>query len=372
MSLFGQVWLWSLAAFVLGALLTWALLLRPAQARILELERRLAAVEGRTRPPEPAPTRISPAPGEPDESTRQASAARPVDQEPADVERTEIVSPQPGWLERDSLAEHGHVDREEREALAEYDWDADAPVADLGGEYRPRHATEPALGTTGSDRDTAGSEPVEEPVEEPEPFYRPGLLDGEPREPAAERYPAEHPAGLGPDFPAEPAGSSESSEAVEPAEPERAGPDSTSVLPKRQRRESPPGGFDAPQPIQPSMRTVSRREPAGDSGGSRSGSLFEPVVPASQGGAPEYVAPPPPPARAPESTGPSVPSGPFGPGSAMPLPGGGRPAPDFTVKASVTALRYCAEGSPQFDRMVAEVWFRTPADAERVGFRPLS
>ncbi|MFD1044733.1 hypothetical protein ACFQ1S_03560, partial [Kibdelosporangium lantanae] len=61
-----------------------------------------------------------------------------------------------------------------------------------------------------------------------------------------------------------------------------------------------------------------------------------------------------------------------GPGSSMSLPGGGSPAPEFNVKASVTALRYCTKDNPQFDRIVAEVWFRTPSDAERVGFRVLS
>jgi hypothetical protein len=88
-------------------------------------------------------------------------------------------------------------------------------------------------------------------------------------------------------------------------------------------------------------------------------SLFEPVVPVpEQDGA--------------EENGEFVPPGPFGPGSAMPLPGGGSPAPEFNVKASVTALRYCTQDNPQFDRIVAEVWFRTPSDAERVGFRVLS
>ncbi|GAA4299080.1 hypothetical protein GCM10023148_57660 [Actinokineospora soli] len=66
-----------------------------------------------------------------------------------------------------------------------------------------------------------------------------------------------------------------------------------------------------------------------------------------------------------------VPPGPFGPGSAMPLPGGNSPSSEYRVKASVTALRYCSPESPKFDRTVAEVWFRTVADAERVGFRPL-
>ncbi|EOD67944.1 hypothetical protein H480_14187, partial [Amycolatopsis vancoresmycina DSM 44592] len=73
-----------------------------------------------------------------------------------------------------------------------------------------------------------------------------------------------------------------------------------------------------------------------------------------------------------QAAGDSVPPGPFGPGSAMPRPGGGAPSDSFAVKASVTALRYCTEDSAQFPKMVAEVWFRTAEDAERVGFRPLS
>jgi hypothetical protein len=86
-------------------------------------------------------------------------------------------------------------------------------------------------------------------------------------------------------------------------------------------------------------------------------SLFEPIVPVAEQEAAEAD---------------FVPPGPFGPGSAMPLPGGGSPAPEFNVKASVTALRYCTQDNPQFDRIVAEVWFRSPSDAERVGFRVLS
>src|SRR5699024_2496397 len=43
MSLFGQVWLYSLAAFVLGVLFTWLLLVRPARTRVRELERRIVA-----------------------------------------------------------------------------------------------------------------------------------------------------------------------------------------------------------------------------------------------------------------------------------------------------------------------------------------
>ncbi|MBB4686546.1 sunset domain-containing protein [Amycolatopsis jiangsuensis] len=137
--------------------------------------------------------------------------------------------------------------------------------------------------------------------------------------------------------------------------------DGTQLLPKRQPRDAPRGGFDPPRPIQPSMRPIERRGP--ELSGTQSGSLFEPSV------QPNQSAPEPPPARG--SGEEAVPPGPFGPGSAMPRPGGGRPAEGYTVKASVTALRYCTEESPQFPRMVAEVWFRSAADAERVGFRPL-
>lgn len=94
-------------------------------------------------------------------------------------------------------------------------------------------------------------------------------------------------------------------------------------------------------------------------------SLFEPIVPAAD----EGVSTPPPPHRLRQGSGGG--RGPFGPGSAMPLPGGASPSPEFTIKASVAALRYCTPESPQFGRTVAEVWFRTAADAERVGFRPV-
>ncbi|ALG13967.1 hypothetical protein [Kibdelosporangium phytohabitans] len=121
-----------------------------------------------------------------------------------------------------------------------------------------------------------------------------------------------------------------------------------------------------PELPQPELELTQRFEPApaaaaaAPEGNGRS--LFEPVVPVAEQDA----------AADSSGAGEFVPPGPFGPGSAMPLPGGGAPAPEFGVKASVTALRYCTQDNPQFDRIVAEVWFRTPSDAERVGFRVLS
>src|SRR5699024_12579643 len=43
MSVFGQVGLYMLGAFALGVLFTWLLLVRPARARVRELERRIVA-----------------------------------------------------------------------------------------------------------------------------------------------------------------------------------------------------------------------------------------------------------------------------------------------------------------------------------------
>ncbi|RLK60713.1 hypothetical protein [Actinokineospora cianjurensis] len=110
----------------------------------------------------------------------------------------------------------------------------------------------------------------------------------------------------------------------------------------------------------------------------RERSLFEPVLPAGDAEAAKPAPPPPNRLRGartlqqtPSGVDPFVPPGPFGPGSAMPLPGGRSPSSEYTIKASVTALRYCAPDSAKFDRTVAEVWFRSVADAERVGFRPL-
>ncbi|MDV6013174.1 hypothetical protein [Haloechinothrix sp. LS1_15] len=137
------------------------------------------------------------------------------------------------------------------------------------------------------------------------------------------------------------------------------------------------GGFEPPKPIQPSMRPVARRKPYSESEHATSGSLFEPTQHQSESAKDDLFTP----ADQQEAGGTQVgyanqqeghAAGPFGPGSAMPLPGGGQPSPDFPVKASVTALRYCTADSPQYPRMVAEVWFASAADAERVGFRPLN
>lgn len=135
-----------------------------------------------------------------------------------------------------------------------------------------------------------------------------------------------------------------------------------SKLPKRVPSKPPsrtPFGVQTTSPVTPPPSA--EPAPAGNHDAPRS--LFEPIIPAGAG----PTVPPPPHRLRGEGNG----KGPFGPGSAMPLAGGASPGPEFTIKASVSALRYCTPDSEKFDRTVAEVWFRSAADAERVGFRPV-
>ncbi|ATY09284.1 hypothetical protein CU254_01430 [Amycolatopsis sp. AA4] len=459
MSIFGQVWLWSLLAFIVGAVLAWLVLARPARKRVGELEAELASAHADTAraaastpartavlppaedwtrdrrehapteviqatsafepeaeydaeyrtAPEPAAAAAAEAPEDDvDEAFAQAEArehqnglfdSAPAETAPEDsgsayrAAATEYLQPAETGSHRIAEPAEDHDSGYHRIAepadehdsgyhrLPEPAEDYSEPVEEEPG----RHVAEPADGLSSLER-RLDPTPLDSTASEPEPvsLFRPGPGRAAEPEPdwfnqpdAAQRSPFQEPAepavghleedsttdhlipNAGPV--AEPAVGSVGGSAAESTEDTA---ESSQGLPKRQRRESPRGGFDPPRPIQPSMRPVERREP--DLAGGHSGSLFEPSVQPNQAA---MAAPEPPPAR--QTADDAVPPGPFGPGSAMPRPGGGRPAEGFTVKASVTALRYCGEDSPQFPKMVAEVWFRSAADAERVGFRPL-
>ncbi len=60
--------------------------------------------------------------------------------------------------------------------------------------------------------------------------------------------------------------------------------------------------------------------------------------------------------------------GPFGPGSAKPLADGGAPGEEYTVKGKRSSKLFHTAESPYFGRTKADVWFKTPADAESAGF----
>ena len=61
-------------------------------------------------------------------------------------------------------------------------------------------------------------------------------------------------------------------------------------------------------------------------------------------------------------------TGPFGPGSALPLPDGSAPSPQFRVKARTSSMVFHTESSPFYDRLEPQVWFTTQEDAQRAGF----
>ncbi|MET7998836.1 LapA family protein [Amycolatopsis sp. NPDC005232] len=430
MSIFGQVWLWSLLAFFVGALVAWLVLVVPARKRIRELEEALAsahaenartpanaaalaAASSRTSvlPPVDAPVASEPVFtsdfAEPDSEpawtrderehapTELIAATPPAGFDPeAEYDAEYRTAPDPGASpESDEPALASSVDSGDvyraaateylspvsREPDSGYHHAVDLEDEDHGsGYHRAVEPFESKLEPFESTLEPSSFESRLEPSDEPVSLFQPA--------PAAEQSESDWFSKQLPDrspFEDAPGGDyldePESTEhltpapamaqqvdAVEESEESTEEPLEPGGLPKRQPRESPRGGFEPPRPIQPSMRPVERREP--DLTGAHSGSLFEPSVQPNQVAA--MAAPEPPPAR--DTGEDSVPPGPFGPGSAMPRPGGGRPSDAFTVKASVTALRYCTEESAQFPRMVAEVWFRSSADAERVGFRPLS
>ncbi|WP_037360055.1 LapA family protein [Amycolatopsis orientalis] len=461
MSIFGQVWLWSLLAFVVGAVLAWLVLARPARKRVSELETELASAHADTAraaastpartavlPPaedwtrdrrEHAPTEViqatsafepeaeydaeyrtapepaaaadssKPSDDDVDEAFAQAEArehqaanglfdSAPAESAPEEsgsayrTAATEYLQPADTGSHRIAEPAEDHDSGYHRVAEPADEHDsgyhrrpepADVPEADRAEPVRPaeeepgRHVAEPADGLSSLER-RLDPAPLDSAASKSEPvsLFRPG--PGRATEPEPDWFSQPGTAQRSPfEEPAEPAESSvghleeesTTDHLIPSPEPAAAPstedvPESSQGLPKRQRREAPRGGFDPPRPIQPSMRPVERREP--DLAGGHSGSLFEPSVQPNQAA---MAAPEPPPAR--QTADDAVPPGPFGPGSAMPRPGGGRPAEGFSVKASVTALRYCTEDSPQFPKMVAEVWFRSAADAERVGFRPL-
>ena len=69
----------------------------------------------------------------------------------------------------------------------------------------------------------------------------------------------------------------------------------------------------------------------------------------------------------PDRTG-EVEEGPFGPGSARPLPDGSAPE-GFTIKGKSGSMLYHTSDSPYYARTKADAWFRDEASAEAAGFK---
>jgi hypothetical protein len=434
MPIFGQVWLWSLLAFLLGALVLWLLMVLPVRRRIDELERRLAALRPDAKHPERE--RRVPAAADPEPAIVPGFG----DSGSADEIRSESLTrayalPEPP---ESPYAEPGIAEPEERGALRLSPEGAPATdaTAYLGALGTPLVPTEPPPGgrdwfdevpsaaSSGGEHRLVDDEDADDergtiftqrtrpiPAEVIRQLDEAGRADAPRQEDSLvddlEEEPAEEPLPVGrhepltqfvepePDPEAEPSQSNGLTHAEEaPPEPEpmpmpptKRSDERVSLLSQGKRSpfaeltqvtqgttvetERTQSALPKRVPAKPQHRHpfgVQTVSPAATSGSERTRSLFEPVVPADGGDSGEL--PPPPHRLRSADSRPSTP-GPFGPGSAMPLPGGASPSPEFTIKASVTALRYCTPESPQFGRTVAEVWFRSAADAERVGFRPV-
>jgi hypothetical protein len=469
MPIFGQVWLWSLLAFLLGTLLCWVLVVLPIRKRIYALERRLATIRSETQPAAPErsaevsvpapPAAIVPGFGGPDpqdeirsESLTRAYAMPGLPDPPPSEDPEargalrlspdqEAASHQPAGEATDYIGSLGSPLAAPRQPMDTSGWfederkrerevpapradhhlvdDADQDDDDRGTIFTQRTTPIPAELIRRLDEGGPGAAPVTPaapvgPKGPAAPAARDdSLVDDLEDEPAAEPpVPAEEPAPpvftgadtvvvhkngahQRPEPKPEPRPEPEPQPepAPEPVAQERSEERIALVTNKntmrapiielnkpleldRQQSALPKRVPSKPQHRHPfGVQTVSPAATAPvvatpDTGSERMRSLFEPVIPAeTTGGQQNAVLPPPHRLHTTESR-PSAP-GPFGPGSAMPLPGGASPSPEFTVKASVTALRYCTPESPQFGKTVAEVWFRSASDAERVGFRPV-
>lgn len=462
MSIFGQVWLWSSLAFLLGATLCWALVALPARRRVGELESELtsrvrryaaewddsdrrpgeddrydeyedrrpaessqqedasgesltrayalarthgvtegATERGRLRPlPEPAGIRDAldggpVAPPETDTAdTELADGPRSAATQYLNVSSTDLggsmleASPEVvsqtenrGWFDDEGNERNGpaHAATEPRDVRLVDDEDH----ASAGGGTVFTQQTQPIPGelirrldengTADALVDDLEGEDPGRPVGESEPvgaseprFGRGGTVTSPPTPDTESTGPAHSAQGQTEVMPVQPAAPAE---VVSAPDPTRRGAEqkimpgvtvhadsANNPLPKRvpskPPNRTPFGVTTAPMPERGGGTTT-------DSEPSRA--LFEPIVPAGD----EPAMPPP------HGVHGGNGRSPFGPGSAMPLPGGASPSPEFTIKASASAMRYCTPESPQFGVTVAEVWFKTSADAERVGFRPV-
>jgi hypothetical protein len=54
--------------------------------------------------------------------------------------------------------------------------------------------------------------------------------------------------------------------------------------------------------------------------------------------------------------------------SAKPLHDGSAPSVEFTIKGNAGSMLFHTKESPYYGRTKAEVWFKSPADAEAAGF----
>ncbi|MGW5643078.1 sunset domain-containing protein [Saccharopolyspora sp. NPDC003752] len=327
--LFTQVWLWSLAAFALGALITWLLFVRPLRRQLAELSAGYPEGEYLYEQDEPA------------------VAEAPLD----------LLRPAPPRWERPDDPEVGDWGRAPRAWVAPEK--ADPERSDSDSDWF-RQWDERVNGVDQADAAVTAVQPrVPSAAEAPKPEF-----------PKSEEPDADEPT-----------------ESVKPVQPPAEAP----VEPPAAERkaEEPATDISAWPEAEPEESRISGRlEDADDATESRlSGqlrSLFENVEPRS-GAAAETPYVPPVGADATQvipkvaDRGPESADSAEGAAEPPPLPrrtpgAGPRPGREGgsgpMIKGHSASRQYHSPESPAYDKIVADVWFRTPADAEIAGFQP--
>jgi hypothetical protein len=320
--LFGQVWLWLVLAFLLGALVTWLVLRLFRKPSVQVSEERITA-------PGPKHAAVESVEAvEPTEAVEPAVAAATVPRDSAlgtldDQERTMA-------LKSDTLAD----DNERTTALSQKEmFTDDTPTGRI-----PVQTEAPASGSM------SGSLP--DPAESAEPSVEVSDMDtpatGIPMMSALAT-----PSAPATDAPTAEALTAEALTAEAPTAEASGADASTAEVPTADAPTADALTADAPaiEPI--AADTLTDEAIAAESA---------PAVP-EQAGSSENLA-----------SATVVPESKFGRNSAAPKPDGTAPSEDFTVKGNADSMLFHTTDSPYYSRTKAEVWFKEPADAEAAGF----
>ncbi|GAA0504971.1 hypothetical protein GCM10011581_33280 [Saccharopolyspora subtropica] len=373
--LFTQVWLWSLAAFALGALITWLLFARPLRRRLAEADQPPADHDYDYDAPadhpsvadapldllEPPPPRWDNEPTIGDWERRPRAWVAPEQHEPDSNtwfrrkdEETAQHAPEPDTA---VTAVQPRVRVDDPDTAAPRWPEAEpAPKTPPAGEQKPAVAHQQAAGpkVTGA---TEAAEPLGRPQVEPQQqaTAQVGQQTAGPRkqtDPKVRAAELRTLAGLVRQQERTAPAASEQKATPTAGAPEQANPTSESRI---------TGMLDAEsaEPAQSRLSGEPRSlfEPAED------GRPATPNVPSAADDATQVLP------KIDDDAAESAPLPRRTPG-AGPRPGREKGGSGPMIKGHSASRQYHSPESPQYDQIVADVWFRTPADAEIAGFAP--
>ena len=335
--LFTQVWLWSLAAFALGSLITWLLFVRP-------LQRRLNSVTGEYA----------------DYVDYVEHAAPETEEGPLDLlDPPELLDPP------DRLGPA----REPEPMFG--DWDrAPRPWSTRVTAEAPAEVTQqvPAVGGDTIQSEVPAAEPEEPQTTEAPTWFQKASVDDVESSPdwpdaqGAETPAAQKSSGVW----TPPADEKERAEA-ETSEARDDQSESESKLSGQLRSLFEPVADENPPSVPPLGAEVTQNIPRVVEDGDNPLPRRTPGAGPRPGQLRRTVGDPPEGEPAPEPAEQDAESETNGAASEEPA----RPRREgYMIKGHFASRQYHTPESPQYERIVAEVWFRTPADAEQAGFEP--